>query len=710
MVWLLAILWCASSGLPAAARVNPGPAGAGRPHPRAILALYDSHATPDTWRTNTHRMAEMPLNYLGFIVRYHDIQRGLPHPASLEDVRGVLSWFEGDSIPDPEGYVSWLEQLAREGKRFVCIGEPAMRRSSLGRPTAQPVVDRFWKVMGLRSLGGWSSVTYDSLILFQDPSMTGFERPYGGVLPPFELIVRDDPAVRVHLELRRGRPPHARTAHLVTTGPGGGYAAAGYTHYQGQDPFRQWHLNPFEFFNAAFGAAGAPRLDATTLAGRRMYYSHIDGDGWRNKTEIYPYRTRAALSAEVILDEVLKRFPDMPVTVAPIAADLDPRLLGSEQALAAARAIFALPHVEAGTHTYSHPLQWEFFAAYDPAEERRRIGRRDNPRSYWNVGFDLRQEIAGSAAFINTLLPQGKRVALLQWSGNTRAFGAAIEEARKAGLRNINGGDTRFDADFPSVMWVAPVGRQVGREFQVYSSASNENTYTDLWTQHFFGYRYLGQTIDRTESPRRLKPVNLYYHMYSGEKLPALRAVLENLERVRSSEVIPVTAAFFAGVADGFWRARIREVGPGQWAIANREELQTVRFDQAAGRSVDFGRSRGVIGQRMHQGSLYVALDASEPEPVVALRAGHSGRAEASPWLVHSRWRVWRVTAAAEEVRFLASGFGAGEMVWRMPSPGRYRIWRRGQATDAEAGVDGLLRFTLRAPGIEPAEVSIVRQ
>lgn len=708
MLRLLVILSCIPAWPAATARVSP-PQQTGKLYPRTILAVYDSRVTADAWRTNAHRMAEMPLNYLGFAVRYHDIRKGLPDPSSLEGVRAVLSWFEGDSMPDPEGYVAWLERMVQSGRRFVCLGEPAIRQSSLGRPTPQPVIDRFWKLLGLRNAGHWSSVTYDSRIAYRDPAVVEFERPYRGVLAPFELVTKADPAVRVHLELRRGAGGSAPTAHLVTTSPRGGYAAIGYTHYQGTDTFRQWHLNPFEFFDLACGGANGPRLDTTTLSGRRMYYSHIDGDGWRNKTEVQPYRMRAALSAEVILKEVLERFPDLPATVAPIAADLDPRLLGSDQAMAAARAMFALSHVEAGTHTYTHPLRWEFFESYSEAAERKSVAAKDGPRSYWNTGFDLRREVAGSAAFLNRLLPAGKQVTLLQWSGNTRAFEAAISEARKAGLRNINGGDTRFDAEFPSTIWVAPVGREVGQEFQVYSSASNENTYTDLWTQHFFGYRFLGRTHDRTESPRRLKPVNLYYHMYSGEKLPALRALLENLERVRATEIIPVAASYFAGVGDGFWTARIREMGPEQWRIENRDRLQTVRFDNAAGRRVDFSRSAGVVGQRLHQGSLYVALDEAVAEPVVALRSGAVGRGDAVPWLVHSRWRIWRVAAAPGEVRFVTSGFGGGDMVWQMGLPGKYRVWVAGKAADAVAGPDGLLSTTVRANGAEPVEVTIVK-
>ena len=46
----------------------------------------------------------------------------------------------------------------------------------------------------------------------------------------------------------------------------------------------------------------------------------------------------------------------------------------------------------------------------------------------------------------------------------------------------MNGGDLRFDSEYSSVAYVAPLARTVGREHQIYSVNSNENTYTNGWT------------------------------------------------------------------------------------------------------------------------------------------------------------------------------------------------------------------------------------
>ena len=244
------------------------------------------------------------------------------------------------------------------------------------------------------------------------------------------------------------------------------------------------------------------------------------------------------------------------------------------------------------------------------------------------------------------MLPAGKRVELVQWSGDTLPFREAMAAVRRAGLRAINGGDTRFDGDFPSFAWVAPVGRQVGQDWQVYSSNSNENTYTDLWTDRFFGFTFLMRTIRNTELPLRVKPFNVYYHMYSGEKLAALNAVRRNLEYARTQQLAPVATSRYAAIAEGFFAARLEQLGPRRWRVANRGALSTVRFDRASRLGVDFERSTGVVGARHQHGALYVTLDEEAPAPEVVLRdlrADEQTPSAARPFLVQARWRVWRL-------------------------------------------------------------------
>ncbi len=86
-------------------------------------------------------------------------------------------------------------------------------------------------------------------------------------------------------------------------------------------------------------------------------------------------------------------------------------------------------------------------------------------------------------------------MSLVQWTGATRPYPKAMEITAKLGLPNINGGDPRYDSKYPSLAYLSPLSRKVGKYRQIYSSASNENTYTGLWKGPFFGYKYLVETL-----------------------------------------------------------------------------------------------------------------------------------------------------------------------------------------------------------------------
>ncbi len=726
--------------------------------PRVILAIYDSRYQKDISDTKIHRLLEMPLNHLGLVVRYQDRNAGLPAPEQMRDVRGIVTWFQSDAMQNPVEFLAWAGAAIDAGKRFVVLGDLSVTRNLQGQATQTALINRFLAKLGLRA-DDWVPVTYNLRIIYKDPLMMDFERPLPPILPPFDAVKVIDPSVRVHLMARKANDPRTDSA-LIVTGPHGGYAASGYTHFATYPPpeansqtgevHLQWYLNPFEFFRLAFTADEVPKPDATTVVGRRIYYSHIDGDGWRNQTEVARYRGERISSAEVILRETIRPFPDLPVTVGPIAGDLDPHWFGNQESLRVAREILALPWVEAGSHTYSHPLDWETLslAAKENATSQKglwnwwertwwplweRVAEQwsdkdmseDKPsdhkakfrrgqsrlRSYDLYPFDINQEIGGSIDFINRLLPAGKRVQVLQWSGTTLESESVMEATRRAGVRNINGGDTRFDREFDSYAWVAPLGRQVGRYRQVYSSESNENTYTNLWNERYFGFRYLVQTLRNTESPIRVKPFNLYYHMFSGEKDPGLQAVLSNLAYARSQELAPITASQYAAIVDGFFSVVFTEIGNHRWRVENRDGLNTIRFDHAEKQAVDWTNSWGVIGQRHYQGSLYVALDPADEEPIVALTETNvtGSKSIVRPYLIESRWLVSHVRTGPWGFSFSADGFGPGDMEWQARPAARYTIQvschdAPPRQIEAAASPDGTLRFSL--PDGQPAGAS----
>ena len=282
---------------------------------------------------------------------------------------------------------------------------------------------------------------------------------------------------------------------------------------------------------------------------------------------------------------------------------------------------------------------------------------------------------------------------------------------RAKGVRNINGGDSRFDSEYPSYTWVRPLGRSVGDQFQVYSSNSNENTYTKLWTDHFYGFNKLPETFKNTETPIRVKPANVYYHMFSGQKLASLMALRQNLEYIRSQEVIPIATSRFAGIVDGFNSTKIFSIGKNSWKIEERGALQTFRFDRAALSSVDFTKSDGVVGQRHFQGSLYVYLDKQHEAPVITLKKSttvHEEPRENTIYLINSQWRVWDVQRhQADHISFTTQGYGTGTMQWKVPDSGTYVVFPENIEVQSE---NGQIAVTISNAALEPRRLTIQRK
>jgi len=176
-----------------------------------------------------------------------------------------------------------------------------------------------------------------------------------------------------------------------------------------------------------------------------------------------------------------------------------------------------------------------------------------------------------------------------------------------------------MDGEYPSYTGVAPLYRQVGPYLQVHSANSDQNTYTGLWTGPFGGFQNVIQTFQRTESPRRILPVDVYYHFYSGERYASVLALQRIYQWVleHRDELFPVYASRYISVVQGLFTTRIERQGRDTWRISGNGACRTLRFDPCP-RFPDWRRSSGLLGFRHYQGALYVSLDES-PEHVVAL-------------------------------------------------------------------------------------------
>lgn len=762
LIALLSFVAAFASSLPSQAQ------NAGIPVQRQILVLYDGReeATPDS--TRVHRFAEMPLNHLGFVVTYWDVRKGLPEDKRLAGVRGILTWYT--SAQARELFV-WLQRAAARHIRIAILGDggyPATEDSQLE-------ANRLFARIGFAFSGSSIDLTYATTVAQRD-ALIGFEHDLDSVLPQYPVVNVAAADVARHLTLARRQANGSTASTVVLTSPRGGFAAAGYFQYQvpGTD-LAQWIVDPFAFFAAAFGPLGAPIPDTTTLSGRRIYFSHIDGDGWNNASRIARFRDRQSISAAVVQQELIEAYPDLPVAIGVIGANVDPRYGNVAAAQKVARELYALPQVEVATHTYTHPFRWPFFEKYERAREEAALGKtekrwtsplletvrvyserlfpgiardhrhtetviadQDPPRAFSNFPFDLDQEVEGAVAASEQLAPRGKRTTLYLWSGDADPFSEAVARTRRLGLRNLNGGDSRFHANAPSIGYVAPISRPVGSERQIYAPNANDYVYMSDDDGRQFGFLYLKTTIEATENPRRLKPIDVYYHMYVGERAVELNSVRRHLDYARSAPLAPIAASQYAGIADGFFSTAIFQIDGSTWRIVNRGELQTVRFDDADRLAIDFAKSIGVIGQQRKGGTLYVALDAAVPDAIIAVATvgvapsaptvkprtpgalpvtkvalSPANKVEQRlPYLVSSRWRFSGLDRGKCGFTVDAQGYGDGEMQWGGLAPGDYRaVLRRSNGVLGEerstVNDTGVLALAFKTDAVEPVRLEV---
>lgn len=616
------------------------PARAESEIPRKVLALYDAGNVVDVALTAIHRHAEMPLNYLGMEVVYRDVNQPLPAEADMAGYRGIITWFgKRDEIKNPSEYCSWAKDQMVAGRKLVILER--MGFYTEGTRRMMPACKDMLQVLGVRFKGGFTEERLVLDLVRKDPAMTEFEHKLGAADDlKYIHLTPVDPKARTYLVMRRSDVPDSDSSLVLTTSRGA-LAYAGYVQAVAPDEVNrvQWRINPFRFFEEAYAVKGLPRPDVTTLNGTRIFYSHIDGDGIFNVSHI----DNKTYSGEVIYNEVLKPNADIPISTSIITGYLDmPQYTGARE-MALYRDIFSLPNIEATAHGYAHPQKW-------------RTGKLELQLPGYT--FNVQKEVQGAVELERGLLKKlgiDRPVPMFQWTGDCMVPPEAIESANAAGVVNMNGGDSRFDDYYDSHSFVAPLGILKNGFRQIYASNSNEYTYTDVWEGRFYGYGEVLATFDNTETPRRLQPVNIYYHFYSGERVAALQALKSAYDYARQHRLFPIVASRFPRIVTDYFATQIFSVSGG-YRIRNRGDLRTIRFDDER-RNVDLARSTGVWGFTHERGSLYVTLDDGTDHAIFLTTAPPN-----RPYIIDTTYDIRGFVRTANGVRLEKNGWMTSAM------------------------------------------------
>jgi polysaccharide biosynthesis protein PelA len=667
--------------------------------PRNILALYNGEEEGAARDTRIHRYLELPLNHLGYLLRYHDLSRDLP-PEPDAEVAAILSWFEGEI--SQEGYAEWVGSRAEEcgdSRARILIGHPGLTKRG-----ADDALFSDLESSGVQTNGAAIRLGDRSEIILKD-DLLEMEADFVVQRGVYDWISAHEDATPL-LRLRPHGAAETTVVDLAVIGPRGGYLHDSAT--LEVDPTSGstfWVVDPFRFLQAILDKGIHPIPDVTTRAGRRLYFSTVRSEGWLAQEPGRQLGQQPPLAAELLRDELIAPYPDLPVTLGVLSGDFDPSLAGvnAETGLEVARSLFSLPQVQPASTGASLILDWEFFADYDPNSEAERLdlyaqasstGRKGllnaavetlghafvpsgqsvfdrvpgAPRKYIRDPFDLTREIKAPLDQVASMgVADGTR-AMHLWVTGSRPFREAIETARESGARSIGGGGGIWVDPTPSLSGLFPFTAPVDGDLQIYDALSGDDIYTDYRANQAIEFYKLAQTLRNSDQPRRLKPFHLSYTAQSATDFGARSAIRHFLDMARSEAVIPVTADLYASIVDGFVTAKIVEIDAQRWRIEDRGDLNTMRFDGAADLHLDLDSSLGILGARRLGEALYIALDPAHPAPVLSLAPGGGAAAQPRdrPSLLESRLDVRELTQEGCVTAFRVDGFAAGDMVWSL--------------------------------------------
>lgn len=601
------------------------------PQSRKILAFYQSSINESQSLNATALAAQMVLEHLGFVVVYHDLDNpDLPSMEEMKSFRGIVVWLSSTAVPRAREFDHWLRENIKSGRRIALFGDYNLREKST-LSLVSPV--ELYAALGLHydplgnaplisNVKGQGTVRSvapkDPKVINQRAEWLGFERELRwddkDIKNNWALVQNIWPDSEVGLTVGQAHGAsdvlvHSKTGS-VCLGPFAMYdkgaerkllteSAEDKSGAKAAQPekvaINEWRIDPFIFFTKVFGADSMPKPDFTTLNGSRIFYSHIDGDAFGGISHI----DFSSLNGEMMLKRVIEPLK-LPITVSFVTKDVEKRLDDFySRELQVAQQILALPNVEPACHTFSHPFDWEKGdLAIDDSKGDYVLKRKP---------IDLEQEVKHSTDFIDKLCPPDKRCEIFLWSGKCNPKPQALKLVRETGIINMNGGESVIEESNPLISGVAPIIGEVEGETQFHVSAAGDYYYTNSWLGPYDGMKGLPFYYDKTESPRRLRCLNVYYHFYLAEREPGIQGLEVAYNDVLRRIPAPMFASEYAKLLRDWTETKIGTDASGRYYIANSGLCNTVRFD-AENRYPDLTKSQGVVGFNRANGALYVHL------------------------------------------------------------------------------------------------------
>ena len=589
---------------------------------RDVLILFNQSVFKDknAVYSDVHQLASMPLEHLGYVPILYDIStKALPQ--RVEDrYHSVIIWSNGKTKNDEKLY-AWAEKLKEKKIKILFLN------NMLFTPSKERL-----QSFGLTQIENQNN--------FLDPTTTQYHKPYSqyeipSSIPYEELLIQPNNAkavLSIHYKNGQSSTPIAITSW-------GGYALNNsFLESIGNESL--WTITPFIFFKDALRLDTIPLPDPTTEAGRRILFAHVDGDGFVEQSRI----NKDYLAADALMEEIYKKYP-IPQSLSLIQGEVDtiglyPEL--SPRMKEIAKEIYKIPWVEPASHTLSHPFFWN---KVTKAKNAKPEAGKDYHLALPNYHFSLEKETLGSINFALSLAPKSKqKKRLLFWSGDCLPTKKVLAYIERKGILAINGGDTTIQKSTPWLSHIAPFGLQHDEYWQIYTAQQNENIYSNEWTGPFWGYRNAIETFEMTEEPRRIKPINIYYHFYSGSKLASLKALNEVYTWAIKQKTSKLYTSQYIKKVKDFYATSLAKI-EGGYEVRNDGHLRTLRVDREV--YINMKKSRGVAGFIHDKGRTYITLDQQKEHTLI-----FSDQKPNHPYLIDANGWVERVEHRANSHTF----------------------------------------------------------
>ncbi|CUA97100.1 bifunctional glycoside hydrolase 114/ polysaccharide deacetylase family protein [Thiomonas bhubaneswarensis] len=581
--------------------------------PRRVLLLHSCEQgdSPELQLQSAHLYGAMPLEYLGLVPEY----RFVGAPAITEPLAGRYAAIV--LYPD-------------DGKVSGEVRTMLRRAQAEGVPVAILGYTDFDVLAELGAMVGEGQLAAPIAVQRQPGT------PNGEVIPLItaqnSVPLAAGPGAQVWLRAT-GADGQVMDGAAIT--PWGGYALGsfGVFNLPGNTGTR-WSVEPIAFFRAALRVGQDPMPDITTRTGRRVFFVHFDGDGWPNACD----RPGSPLACEVLVSEFLEKYK-VPTLASVIIGEISheglyPKTADTSQKWA--KRMYALPWIEVGSHTWSHPFNWV------EASKTHSLGTPSKAYPYGfylplpNYTFSTRSNVIGAAEYIDDkLCPPGKKCNMILWPGDCNPPNEAVAMAYEYGLGNINGGGAPISKTRPTLSDIWPMGIPKGKYFQVYAPCSNEEDYTHNWTGPYFGFERVIESYQMTDTPRRFKPIDVYYHPYIVTKAAGAKSLHTVYQWVLKQPTHAIYGHQYFRSVNDWRRATVARRLAGGWRLRGGAELR--QWCQPMGATPpQLAQCQHVVGWNTHGEQRYIHVSTGQ----AVLLTGTEGAA--APRLVEANADVRR--------------------------------------------------------------------